>query len=333
MSLYVFPLFFSFILSIASLGMFILLEKYLYLPRRIRQELGRESSNISRWGGSIVVAVFVGTLFFDPSLQITKDVWGLILGCLGMLLLGFWDDVRPVGWRTQLLIQVVIVLTVVFIFEISILNIPNPFGDRIILEGEWGLFFGSVFAGMWFLLLMNALNWSDGVDGIAPGIVVMAALAFFALSLRPEVFQPPVAIISLALAGAYLGLFLFNMHPAKIFTGTAGVFVAGFTIAYLSIFAGAKIATGFLVLGLPVLDAFWVMWQRNRAGVPLASPDKRHLHHILLMRGWSKRRVSFFILGFVSIFALSTFMSDTIGKVVAIVILVLTYFLFMNNKS
>ncbi len=333
MSLYIFPLVFSLVLSVAGLGIFTSLEKYFSFFKRTRQELGRESSDISRWGGWVVVVVFIATLFFDPSLQITKDIWGLIFGCLGMLLLGILDDVKPVGWKTQLFTQTMIVLVVIFVFGISILNIPNPFGDRIIFWGAWGVFFGSMLAGVWFLLLMNALNWSDGVDGVAPGIVVIVALAFFMLSLRTEVFQPPVAIISLAFLGSYLGLFFFNMYPAKIFTGTAGVFVAGFAIAYLSIFAGAKIATAFLVLGLPVLDALWVVWKRNQAGVSWVSPDKRHLHHILLARGWSERSVSFFILGFVSICALSTFLSDTVGKVITIVMLVLSFFLFMNSRN
>jgi UDP-GlcNAc:undecaprenyl-phosphate GlcNAc-1-phosphate transferase len=162
---------------------------------------------------------------------------------------------------------------------------------------------------------------------------VLAALALFAVSLRPEVYQPPVAIIALALAGSYLGLFLFNWYPARIFSGTAGVFVAGFAIAYLSIFAGMKIATAFLVLGIPILDALWVIWKRFQLGESLAHPDKKHLHHWLLTLGWDEKMVSFFLLSIVFILTSSTFVFEKGGKFFSIIILFFFFVIFAHKRK
>lgn len=315
MSLYIFSLLFSFLASIASIFVILFLQKKYVFFQNNRQESGRgHKKNISRWGGVTVGIVFLTTLFLDPFLRITPDIWGLIAGCLGMLFLGIRDDVKPLHWRWQIFFQGGVVALIILLFHVSITDFPNPFGGRIFFEGGWGSILGSLVACIWFLVVINALNWIDGVDGVAPGIVVLSALALFSVSVRLEVSQPPVAIISLALLGSYLGLFLFNVYPAKILSGTAGVFLAGFVIAYLSIFAGTKMATALLVLGMPILDTFWVLWKRFRLGEALAHPDKKHLHYQLLTLGWSERRVSFFLLGIMTLATSVTFLFGPVGK-------------------
>lgn len=323
MSLYFFPFLVSLMLTGVGIYVFLFFGKKYGAGTVDRGEEGRDGTkNISRLGGAIAGGVFLTALFLDPALYITPDVWGLIAGCAGMLLLGIRDDAKALGWKWQLLSQGVIVFLIIFFFGVHISDVPNMLGGRIFFEGPWGLLLGSALAGIWFLLIINALNWSDGIDGVAPGTVVLASLALFAVSLRPEVYQPPTAIMALALAGSYLGLFLFNIHPARIFSGTAGVFMAGFAIAYLSIFAGMKIATAFLVLGIPILDALWVMLQRYRSGSALTHPDKRHLHFALLASGWSERRTSFFLLGTIALATGATLVFGTLGKVVAVLALI-----------
>lgn len=315
--LYFLPFLCSFLLVALGIALFLRLRRGVATGGS-RTEKGREDrkKHISRFGGFIAGGVFLGVFIVYPPLVLTRDVWGLIIGCLGMLVLGVWDDIQPLPAKWQLFFQTVIVLVVILYFGVYITDIPSPLGGRIELLGTFGFILSVVFATAWFLLIINALNWSDGIDGVAPGTVVLAGLAFFSVALRPEVMQPPVAILALALAGAYLGLFLFNIHPARIFSGTAGVFVAGFAIAYLSLFAGAKIATAFLVLALPVADALRVLWFRFRSRDCLTQGDTRHIHFALMRYGWGERVVGLFLLGFVGLTTVATLVLETSGKMV-----------------
>lgn len=331
MHLYFFPFFFAFLASGVGIAGILFLHKRFLLFRGKRIERGREGGkNVSRLGGVAAGLAFLATLFLDPSLVLTRDIWGLVAGCFGMLLVGWWDDVRPMGWKGQLAAQAGIVSAILLFFGVSLHDIPNPFGGRIFFEGAL-LYVGVIVSIGWFLLIINALNWSDGIDGVAPGVVVLSALAFFALSLRPEVYQPPVAILALALLGAYLALFISNMHPAKIFSGTAGVCVAGFAIAYLSLFAGAKLATALVVLTIPIADLLRVVLVRYRSGVPVALPDARHVHYRFLRSGWSERGASFFLLTVAAVAAFSTLVFGTIGKIGILGVLCLCFFLVLRR--
>jgi UDP-N-acetylmuramyl pentapeptide phosphotransferase/UDP-N-acetylglucosamine-1-phosphate transferase len=121
----------------------------------------------------------------------------------------------------------------------------------------------------------------------------LALLAIFFVSLRPEVDQPAVAILSLIGIGAFLGFGFLNFPPAKIIAGTGGSYFAGMLLASLAIIAGTKIATTMVVLVLPVVDFIWVTVERKREGRSIfqKEPKERHLHYKFLKSGWSERGV------------------------------------------
>ena len=108
--------------------------------------------------------------------------------------------------------------------------------------------------------------------------------------------QPRIALITAATGGAALGFLGHNYNPAKIFMGTGGAYVLGFTLACLSIAGTLKTAAAvsifipLLVFGLPIFDAFFVVVRRIRSGSPITQADKRHLHHTLLGSGLSQRQ-------------------------------------------
>lgn len=136
------------------------------------------------------------------------------------------------------------------------------------------------------------LNWLDGLDGLATGISGISALTLFGLALLPFVNQPDMATLALILAGSLVAFLIFNFYPAKIRLGDSGSTFLGFTLAVLAIFASGKIATFFLVLGLPLLDVAWVIFRR--VFVEKKSPfhgDQKHFHHRLLSLGFSERKV------------------------------------------
>ncbi|PKM38445.1 MAG: hypothetical protein CVV06_00465 [Gammaproteobacteria bacterium HGW-Gammaproteobacteria-10] len=137
----------------------------------------------------------------------------------------------------------------------------------------------------------NAVNLSDGLDGLAAGIMLMtvSAIAFYSAL----VDSSSLAIMALALAGGIVGFLRFNTHPAIVFMGDTGSQFIGFMAASFTIFLIVDVhqtlnpALPLLILGLPILDTLTVMVQRIRSGLSPFSPDKRHIHHRLLRLGFT----------------------------------------------
>jgi UDP-GlcNAc:undecaprenyl-phosphate GlcNAc-1-phosphate transferase len=118
--------------------------------------------------------------------------------------------------------------------------------------------------------MMNTVNWLDGVDGLAAGVVAIAGVVLFIHAFRLGQFS--IAWLALALVGAVLGFLPFNFFPAKIFMGSAGAFVLGYALGVLSTIGGAKVAFALLVLAIPILDVAWQIFSRLRAGKSPFSP-------------------------------------------------------------
>lgn len=143
----------------------------------------------------------------------------------------------------------------------------------------------------WIVGMQNMVNWTDGLDGLAGGIVLIAGtvLAFHTLSLEPP--QYTIALLPLALAGACFGFLLFNTYPARIFMGDVGAMTIGYVLGASAIIGGAKLATALLVMGLPLVDMAWLIVYRLFNGRSAADAGRDHLHHRLLALGLSQRQV------------------------------------------
>jgi UDP-N-acetylmuramyl pentapeptide phosphotransferase/UDP-N-acetylglucosamine-1-phosphate transferase len=308
-----------------------------YVPHRSFERGEKHRGNrdqFLRWGGVLAMSIFLFSLFWDGRLILTQDIWWMIVGIVGFLFLGVWDDARHISWKWQLFWQGAIVLFVITGSKIAILDIPNIFGGRMLLGEDWYIM-GSILAFLWFLFLMNALNWIDGVDGLAPGILVVTCILLGVLSLRPEVYQPPLAIISFGLAGSFLGLYMLNIFPARLILGTTGVYVGGFVVAYLSVFAGAKIATAFLLLSIPLLDMFRVVIRRFLLGKSLALPDRNHIHYVLRDTfHWKEKHIAFFLVFFVFFVGILSLAGGYKGKWLALCLVMAFFFLlFLKEKE
>ncbi|MEO7663702.1 MAG: MraY family glycosyltransferase, partial [Candidatus Limnocylindrales bacterium] len=145
--------------------------------------------------------------------------------------------------------------------------------------------------------MVNSINFIDGLDGLSTGIAFIAALTLGALSLTTQVSQPFVAVLCVVLAGALLGFLRFNFQPASVFQGTSGVMFMGYTLAILSIMGAAKVVVAVLVLGVPIIDTFWVIVRRLLAGRSPFTPDRGHIHHRLLDLGLGHRGTVLLIYG------------------------------------
>ena len=142
---------------------------------------------------------------------------------------------------------------------------------------------------LWIVGMTNTINMLDGLDGLAAGVTLIAGaiLAIHTLELR----QYSVALLPLALAGACCGFLPYNFHPARIFMGDSGAMTLGYLLAITAIIGGAKLASALLVLGIPILDGFWMVFYRRYSGSRSMQADRRHLHHRLLDLGLSQRQV------------------------------------------
>lgn len=285
----------------------------------------RQRKTISRLGGVAMLFAFLFTLFFDAHLVLTRELYGLLCGSLLILIFGLWDDLSEIGWRVQIFFQVALT-ALIFIFGIHIRSLTNPFGGVWTIPYEAFILPGFLLLFLWVFLVMNALNWLDGLDGLCGSVSLITFLTIFFLSLKPEVYQPPIAILAVIGMGVTIGFLFFNLYPARILAGTVGSMFLGFLIATLAVIAGTKIATALLVLSLPIIDALFVIWQRLREGESLFQPDKRHLHFRLLEIGWSERQITIFFFCVTSAIAVIALNTQALGKLVALLSVALIIF-------
>lgn len=211
----------------------------------------------------------------------------VILGTLFVIVTGLWDDARDLPFGFQLVLQFVVVIVAVS-FELFFERFTNPFTGG---EVPFHIVITIIVTYFWIAGTMNAVNWLDGVDGLATGVGAIAALIFAAHGYT-QLDQTTVAAFPLALAGALIGFLPFNFAPAKLYLGTAGVWLLGYNLATLAIIAPAKMATALLVLALPLLDGVWRIIDRTRRGNSPFKGDRGHLHFILTDRGWSPQRIT-----------------------------------------
>ncbi|MCK5460688.1 undecaprenyl/decaprenyl-phosphate alpha-N-acetylglucosaminyl 1-phosphate transferase [Candidatus Gracilibacteria bacterium] len=273
------------------------------------QRYGLTRNRLPYPGGIILGLLFLGLLLLDPRF--------LILG-LPLLLLGglsFWDDRKTLPAKFRLFCHFLIAILVYFL-GIKIEFIGNPFAQTNFELSQQFPILAFLLTIFWIVSIQNAMNWFDGLSGLAPGV---SAIGFFVLGLlgllRPELlFDPTHHTITLAnfyLTGICLGGFYF-FWTKKIVLGDSGSQLLGFLLAVMAIFSGAKIATTLLVLALPILDFFIVILRRII--IDRKSPfqgDLNHLHHNLARKLSEKWATLFlllvsFLFGGIAVFLVGT---------------------------
>ncbi len=252
-------------------------------------------------------------------------------GCVLAAALGFVDDRWQIRARWQLLAQLGLAALVIVGGApsateggIRITFVANP---ASIFGGGESLFFAEPIAilltTLWIVGMINSLNFIDGLDGLSSGIALIAAVTLGVLSLTPSQNEPMVALLCAVLAGALAGFLPWNFHPARVFIGTTGVFAVGYALAVLSILGVAKVAVALLVLGVPIIDTFWIIIRRLSHGRSPFTPDRGHFHHKLLDLGLTHRGAVLVIYAVCIVLAVLSLVlqtTDTIRAFVAIVV-------------
>ena len=208
----------------------------------------------------------------------------ILAGGLVLHLLGLIDDIRPLGASPKLALQLAVAIAVALGADVRLLEVlPAPLSLGLTV--------------LWIVLITNAFNFLDNMDGLSAGVAAIAAAIFAASALLAgQVFVPVMALV---LAGALLGYLPYNFAPASVYMGDAGSMVIGYLLAVLTVLTtfydpgqGLRpfgVLVPLVVLAVPLYDVFSVCWHRWRAGSSLFRGDRRHFSHRLVQRGMSVR--------------------------------------------
>jgi UDP-GlcNAc:undecaprenyl-phosphate GlcNAc-1-phosphate transferase len=250
---------------------------------------------IPRTGGVAIYLAFfgpfLGALFYSNELigQILSEpaiLW-LCCGATLVFLMGFADDIFPLHPLVKFGVQAV-AASLAYHGGICISSLQLP--GAAVLDFGW---LGLPVTIFWFLLITNAFNLIDGLDGLAAGVCFFASLVLLILSVMGGRYL--VATGLAALLGTCLGFLRYNFNPASIFMGDSGSYFLGFMLASLSILGSIKsqatvaVLIPVIALGLPLVDTVIAPVRRFFMGKQLFQPDKSHIHHKLLRLGFSQR--------------------------------------------
>lgn len=275
-------------------------------PRRVHTQ------PVPRLGGIAIFLSFlcVSLLLFRPANDYELHVYaGLLVAAVLVVAVMAYDDVRGLPPLPRLGVQTLAALIIMFpaghgtLIEV----VHNPLVASNHSRTFLALWIAIPFTWFWIVGMMNTINWVDGLDGLAGGVVTITALVMTAISWL--LGQHTAAVLCAVLAGATLGFLPLNWHPARLFMGDSGAMFLGLALAVLANVGGAKLATMLLLLGLPILDTARVILHRVRKGRSPLHFDRSHLHHRLLSGGLTQRQIVLLFYAITAIFGAVTVLS------------------------
>jgi UDP-GlcNAc:undecaprenyl-phosphate GlcNAc-1-phosphate transferase len=250
------------------------------------KERGLSKRNTPLLGGlAIFGGALVAGLLFLPDNQRTE---GILAGAALITLVGAIDDVRDLPPYVKLAGQIA-AATILVTSGVQVETFTAPFVHRVVL-GD----LGGPLTVVALVLLMNVVNFSDGIDGLAAGVCAIAAAAFSVIAF--DLSRNTAGILAAIVCGAALGFLLFNFHPASVFMGDCGSNLLGLLLGAVIIEGTLKtnaliaLVGPLVVLAVPFLDTGFVVAKRIKYGRPIYRGDSNHFHHRFYRIGYSQRR-------------------------------------------
>ena len=281
-----------------------------------------------------ILAVCTFLILYGVIAPWTAQSAGILIGVMILALVSFVDDRKGVDPKLRLFVQAVVAFLIFAtgsriytltnpliadgILKLDTIDIPSQvFGPLPLLSG--------IFTVFWLMLCMNALNWFDGIPGQVSTLSTIGFLVIGFLSMSDRVLQPELAQIAFILAGISAACLLFDFPPPKVLMGDTGAMFFGLMLGVLTIYAGGKVATAFLVLGVPLIDVGLVIVRRISKGTsPLkGNTTDEHLHHRLLTKGWSERKIIGLTAGLGTLFGVTALFLSSLEKLLAAVALMI----------
>lgn len=285
---------------------------------------------VPRWGGVGIFLAFLfslGTLFLNSHFRlffsyknnlIIQEFIGILIGASIVVVLGVIDDKERVDIASRFLVQVIAAL-VVLNCGVKISGISLPFLKDFL---SFSILVSSFLTILWLVAFINAINLADGIDGLASGLVAIVSLIFLLVAILLIEINPAtivterlrlVSILCSVLGGTCIGFLFYNFSPAKILLGNSGKMFLGFMLGSITVVGGLKTTAvislfiPLIIIGLPFLNVFFVIFRRPKKMTPLLKTGKGHLHYQLLKSGWTQREIVFMmyfistLLGIISI--------------------------------
>jgi UDP-GlcNAc:undecaprenyl-phosphate GlcNAc-1-phosphate transferase len=234
----------------------------------------------------------------------SSEPLGVVLAATVIVVLGSYDDVRELSVPAKVAGQV-LAAGILMLYGVQLIYVWFPGLGVLSLSPDLAVPLTLVVT----LVIVNAVNLIDGLDGLAAGVVVIAAAAFLTYAIpggEPIYGGPsPASLFSIVVAGAALGFLPHNFNPARIFMGDSGSMLLGLVLAAATISGVGRTdaptnielaalaipaAIPLLVLAVPLVDVAWAIVRRLRRGRPVYAPDKEHIHHRLLEIGHTHRQ-------------------------------------------
>ncbi len=282
---------------------------------------------IPRIGGVLILFSFMlSCLLFLPA---TNEMRAILAGSLMIAGLGLTDDLIGVRAWLKFLIQ--------WVVAGIYLAVSQP--ELTLFGAELPIWINQPVAAFFLVALMNAFNLQDGLDGLAAGLSIIAAMSIGVILTFSG--NPQITLTLVALSGAILGFLRVNTWPARIFMGDTGSYLLGFVLGACFLEGvehdSLPLWTGLLFFAIPLFDTFQVMVTRLVKGQGIFTADKRHLHHRLLARGYKHEQVVFIeyilasLLALIPLLTVSPLRLRWFGLI--LIVLVLMVFLFQYNLS
>lgn len=274
--------------------------------RRLHERPTPYLGGVAMYGGFAVgFTVAWRSGWFEAVFDSSTEPIGVLAGATVACLVGLVDDVRDISAPAKTA-GLSLVGTLLAVGGVSIIWFRIPFLDVFVLPYDLALLFSVI----WVLGMTNAVNFIDGLDGLAAGIVGIGATAFLLYGFRLGQVDLLLAgnigpLVAALVVGICLGFLPLNVHPARIFMGDSGSLLLGTLMAASTIAVGgrtpdpfsgqtfffyAPLAIPLLILGVPVFDTAFAIVRRAKGRQGLATADKGHLHHRLVRLGHGHRR-------------------------------------------
>jgi UDP-GlcNAc:undecaprenyl-phosphate GlcNAc-1-phosphate transferase len=271
------------------------------LSQRITPRLG---------GIAILAGVLVAAWIWMPSTIIlargpgarahtydTVQTSSVILGAVVIALVGAIDDVRSLPPVVKLAGQVgAAVIAVNGGAVVSDVTVPFIGGFALPQDGAW-------LTVIWLVTLMNIVNFSDGIDGLAAGVCAIDGIAFAVIAFDLQGPTSAAAVLAALTAGAALGFLVHNFYPAKVFMGDSGSNLLGYLLGVVAVLGSLKttatvaLLVPLLILAVPFLDTSFVIAKRLKYGRAPWSADSNHFHHRMSRIGFSPRKTVAYLYG------------------------------------
>jgi UDP-GlcNAc:undecaprenyl-phosphate/decaprenyl-phosphate GlcNAc-1-phosphate transferase len=271
-------------------------------------------------GGVGIFAGFIISILFTVSNVAAPEIQYLMAAAMVIFFLGVKDDILILTPFKKFLGQVIAAIILIFKGHVLISSMHGFFGIHDMpVMASYGFTFLTI------IVVTNSFNLIDGVDGLAGGLGLLICSIFGVFFFMNE--NIPYAILSFALCGAIIGFLIFNFPPAKIFMGDTGSLLIGLVCSVLVIkfieqasnplssypINGAP-AVGFAILMVPLFDTLRVFSLRILKGRSPFSPDRNHIHHMLMDRGMSHLAITLSCIGANAGFILLAYFGQPLGS-------------------